>query len=115
MMKYTLAIVLLLISSVATADTLAKDKKRLENLQMELEQKKEALEKQKKAVTAMEKKLECNYNMLQAYNSCEEKHKKNSKEYVGCMEKAQKANAGCMGEDQGNGKAMDKDKGKAKK
>ena len=95
-MKYTLAIVLLLICNMASADNLAKDKKRLENLQMELDQKKEALEKQKEAVKAMEKKLECNYNMLQAYNACEEKHKKESKEYAGCMDKAKKANAGCM-------------------
>lgn len=98
-MKYTLSIltiVLLLISSVSVADNLAKDKKRLDNLQKELELKKEALEKQKEAVQAMEKKLECNYNLLQAYNACEEKHKKDSKEYINCMTKAKKASTGCM-------------------
>ena len=95
-MKYTFLVILLLISSVSLADNLAKDKKRLENLQMELEQKKEALDKQKEAVKAMEKKLECNYNMLQAYNACEEKHKKDSPDYIGCMDKAKKANSGCM-------------------
>ena len=95
-MKYSIAIVLLFISNLCFADNLAKDKKRLENLQTELEQKKEALEKQKEAVKAMEKKLECNYNMLQAYNACEEKHKKDSPDYVNCMNKAKEANSGCM-------------------
>ena len=95
-MKYTLIIGLLLFCSTGLADNLAKDKKRLENMEMELEQKKEALEKQKEAVKAMEKKLECNYNMLQAYNACEEKHKKETPEYASCMEKAKKANSGCM-------------------
>lgn len=97
-MKYTLAIgiSLVLFCSSGLADNLAKDKKRLENLQTELDQKKEALEKQKEAVKAMEKKLECNYNMLQAYNACEEKHKKDPPDYVNCMNKAKEANAGCM-------------------
>lgn len=94
-MKYILAITLLAVSSVTLADNLAKDKKRLENLQMELDQKKEALEKQKEAVKAMEKKLQCNYDLLQAYNQCEENHQKNSDEYVKCMEKAKAANDGC--------------------
>lgn len=96
-MKYTLAILLLAFSSTGVfADALAKDKKRLENMQKELEQKKEALEKQKEAVKAMEKKLECNYNLLQAYNACEENQKKDSPKYLKCMEKAKKANSGCM-------------------
>jgi len=95
-MKYILLIVLLVFSTSGLTDTLAKDKKRLENLETELDQKKEALEKQKEAVKAMEKKLECNYNLLQAYNACEEKNKKESPEYVGCMQKAKEANAGCM-------------------
>lgn len=97
-MKHTLVIgmVLFLFCGNGIADTLTKDKKRLENLQTELEQKKEALEKQKEAVKAMEKKLECNYNMLQAYNACEEKNKKDSPEYSSCMTKAKEANAGCM-------------------
>ena len=86
MKKLTLSIAFLftttIISGLAVADTLAKDKKRLENLQVELEQKKEALQKQKAAVKAMEKKLECNYNLLQSYNQCEEKHQKDSDEYV---------------------------------
>lgn len=99
MMKYTFAIgiAFLLFCSTGMADNLAKDKKRLENLQLQLEQKKEALEKQKEAVKAMEKKLECNYNMLQAYNACEEKHKKDSPDYAKCMKKAKDVNSGCMG------------------
>jgi septal ring factor EnvC (AmiA/AmiB activator) len=96
MMKYLLPFVLVITASAAVADNLAKDKKTLENLQMELEQKQEALDKQKKAVKALEKKLECNYNLLQAYNQCEEKHEKNSEEYPKCMEKAKTSNAGCM-------------------
>lgn len=95
-MKYILTVVLLVISSVSLADNLAKDKKTLENMQKELEQKKEAMEKQKEAVKAMEKKLECNYNLLQSYNMCEEKHKKDSKDYVNCMTKAKEAGKGCM-------------------
>lgn len=95
-MKYILAIVLLAVSTSGLADNLAKDKKRLENMQTELDQKKEALEKQKEAVKAMEKKLECNYNLLQAYNACEEKNKKESPGYVSCMKNAKEANAGCM-------------------
>jgi len=94
-MKYTITLLLLVTSSFAVADNLAKDKKRLENMQLELEQKKEALEKQKEAVKAMEKKLECNYNLLQAYNQCEEKNKKNSDEYSKCMKKAKAANPDC--------------------
>ena len=96
MMKYTIAIALIIFCSTGLADTLAKDKKRLENLETELEQKKEALEKQKEAVKAMEKKLECNYNLLQAYNACEENNKKETPEYASCMEKAKKASDGCM-------------------
>ena len=96
MMKYILPLLLVFIATTAMADNLAKDKKRLENLQMELEQKQEALQKQKKAVKALEKKLECNYNLLQAFNKCEEKHEKNSEEYPKCMEKAKTENAGCM-------------------
>jgi len=96
MMKYILPLFLVLTANTAIADGLAKDKKTLENLQMELEQKQEALDKQKKAVKALEKKLECNYNLLQSYNQCEEKHEKNSEEYLKCMEKAKTSNAGCM-------------------
>ena len=100
MKKLTLSIAFLFttafISGLAVADNLAKDKKRLENLQVELEQKKEALQKQKEAVKAMEKKLECNYNLLQAYNQCEEKHQKDSDEYVSCMEKAKSSSDGCQ-------------------
>lgn len=100
MKKLTLCIAALVFSAwvgeVALADNLAKDKKRLENLQVELEQKKEALKKQKDAVKAMEKKLECNYNLLQAYNQCEEKHKKDSDDYVKCMEKAKSSSDGCQ-------------------
>ena len=95
MMKYILPLLLVIASSTAFADSLAKDKKRLENLQLELEQKQEALDKQKEAVKAMEKKLECNYNLLQAYNQCEEKHEKNSEEYLNCMQKAKTVNTGC--------------------
>ena len=95
-MKYTLAIILILFCGIASADNMAKDQKRLENMQKDLEHKKEALEKQQEAVKAMEKKLECNYNMLQAYNQCEEDHKKNSDEYAGCMKKAKEVNSGCM-------------------
>lgn len=90
-----LAIAALLVSNVAIADSLAKDKKRLENLQVELENKKEALEKQKGAVKTMEKKLECKYNLLQSYNKCEEKHKKDSEQYLNCMEKAKSENGPC--------------------
>ncbi|MCI0505950.1 MAG: hypothetical protein L0Z73_07530 [Gammaproteobacteria bacterium] len=78
------------------ADNTAKDKSRLENLKKELEQKQESLGKQKEAVKALEKKLECNYNLLQAYNQCEEKHEKNSDDYPKCMEKAKTSNAGCL-------------------
>jgi len=80
---------------VALADNLAKDKSRLENMQIELQQKKEALDKQKEAVKAMEKKLECNYNLLQSYNQCEEKNKKDSEEYKKCMQKAKAASPDC--------------------
>ncbi|MGD8560377.1 MAG: hypothetical protein PVF34_07515 [Gammaproteobacteria bacterium] len=90
-----LAFVALIVSNVAVADNLAKDKKRLENLQVELEQKKEALDKQKDAVKAMEKKLECRYNLLQSYNKCEEKHKKGSEDYLNCMQKAKSKNGPC--------------------
>ncbi|WP_455223345.1 hypothetical protein [Kaarinaea lacus] len=96
MMKYILPLVLALTANAAMADSLTKDKKTLKNLQMELEQKQEALDKQKKAVKALEKKLECNYNLLQAYNQCEEKHEKNSEEYIKCMDKAKTTNAGCL-------------------
>jgi len=96
MMKYILPLVLVFTAGAAVADNLSKDKKTLNNLQKELEQKQEALDKQKKAVKALEKKLECNYNLLQAYNQCEEKHEKNSDEYVKCMGKAKNTNAGCM-------------------
>ena len=94
-MKYTLMIVLIIFSGTVMADNLAKDKKRLENLQMELDQKKDALEKSKDAVKAMEKTLECKYNLLQAYTQCEEKHKKDSDEYVQCMSKAKAASSDC--------------------
>ena len=94
-MKYTLAIALLIFCSTGLADNLAKDKKRLENMEVELEQKQEALDKQKEAVKAMEKKLECNYNLLQAYNQCEEKNQKESDEYKKCMQKAKAANSDC--------------------
>jgi hypothetical protein len=82
--------------NTAMADNTAKDQSRLENLKKELEQKQESLDKQKKAVKALEKKLECNYNLLQAYNQCEEKHEKNSDDYLKCMEKAKTSNAGCQ-------------------
>lgn len=82
--------------NAAMADNTAKDKSRLENLKKELEQKQESLGKQKEAVKALEKKLECNYNLLQAYNQCEEKHEKNSDDYPKCMEKAKTSNAGCL-------------------
>lgn len=95
MMKYILPLLFAIASNAAFADSLAKDKKRLENLELELEQKQEALDKQKEAVKAMEKKLECNYNLLQAYNQCEEKHEKNSDEYLNCMKKAKTSNDGC--------------------
>jgi len=95
MMKYILPLLLVIVSNAAFADNLAKDKKRLENLEIELEQKQDALDKQKEAVKAMEKKLECNYNLLQAYNQCEEKHEKNSEDYLNCMQKAKTANEGC--------------------
>jgi uncharacterized membrane-anchored protein YhcB (DUF1043 family) len=95
MMKYILPLMLVVASGNLFADSLAKDKKRLENLQLELEQKTEALDKQKEAVKAMEKKLECNYNLLQAYNQCEEKHEKNSEDYLNCMQKAKTTNDGC--------------------
>lgn len=98
MMKYTLAISisLLLFCNSGMADSLAKDKKRLENLELQLEQKKEAMDKQKEAVKAMEQKLKCNYNKLEAFNACEEKTKKDSPEYIKCMEKAIEASASCM-------------------
>ncbi|WP_455208452.1 hypothetical protein [Kaarinaea lacus] len=96
MIKYILPLLLVITSNAVMADNLAKDKKRLENLEMELEQKQEALDKQKEAVKALEKKLECNYNLLQAYNQCEEKHEKNSDEYLKCMQKAKTTNSGCM-------------------
>lgn len=98
MMKYMLAIsiALLLFCNAGMADSLAKDKKRLENMQMQLDQKKEALDKQKEAVKTMENKLKCNYNKLEAFNACEEKTKKDSPEYMKCMEKAIEANASCM-------------------
>ena len=95
MMKYILPLMLVVASGNLFADSLAKDKKRLENLQLELEQKTEALDKQKEAVKAMEKKLECNYNLLQAYNQCEEKHEKNSEDYLNFMQKAKTTNDGC--------------------
>jgi len=94
-MKYMLIIVFVIVSSVAVADNLAKDKKTLENMQLELDQKKEALDKSKEAVKAMEKKLECKYNLLQAYNQCEEKHQKGTDEYGKCMTKAKEANSDC--------------------
>ena len=95
-MKTTLLFVLLIISSIALADNLAKDKKTLDNMQIELDQKKEALDKSKEAVKAMEKQLKCKYDMLEAYNQCEEKHKrKDSEEYVNCMTKAKEAHSDC--------------------
>ena len=94
-MKTILTIIFLIITSVAVADNLTKDKKTLENMQLELDQKKEALEKSKEAVKAMEKQLECKYNLLQAYNQCEEQHQKNTDEYGKCMEKAKAANSDC--------------------
>lgn len=91
-----ITIVFMVFSVSAVADNLSKDKKRLENLQLELKQKKDALEKQKKDVKAMEKKLECKYNLLQSYNKCEENNKKDSKEYLKCMEKAKSENGACQ-------------------
>ena len=95
-MKIILTLVFVIISSVALADNLAKDKKTLENMQLELDQKKEALEKSKEAVNAMEKQLKCKYDLLEAYNQCEEKHQKNSDEYGKCMMKAKEANSDCQ-------------------
>ncbi|HEY5601974.1 MAG TPA: hypothetical protein VIM41_02595 [Gammaproteobacteria bacterium] len=95
-MKTILPLVLVISVNTAIADNLQKDQQRLDNLQKDLDQKQDALDKQKKAVKALEKKLECNYNLLQAYNLCEEKHKKDSPDYPKCMEKAKTSNAGCQ-------------------
>ena len=74
----------------------ADDEKKLDELLNQIKQQSQTIEMQKKDIEVMEKKLECNYNLLQSYNQCEEKHEKNSDGYVNCMKKAKSDGSACL-------------------
>lgn len=74
----------------------ADDQKKLEELVNQIKEQSETIEMQKKDIEAMEKRLECNYNLLQSYNKCEEKHEKSSDSYVNCMKKAKSDGGSCL-------------------
>ncbi|WP_455202937.1 hypothetical protein [Kaarinaea lacus] len=55
-------------------------------------------EERREEIALMEKKVKCTYDMLKSYESCEEKHEKDSDAFFSCINTAKQNQEACLTE-----------------
>ena len=53
-------------------------------------------EERREEIALMEKKVKCTYDMLKSYESCEEKHEKDSDAFFSCINTAKQNQEACL-------------------
>lgn len=77
-------------------DSAAEVKQQLNNVELQVEIQKQELAKQRRRAALMEKKVDCNWTLLNAYKACEDQYSKASADYLKCTGDAKQAYQHCM-------------------
>jgi hypothetical protein len=72
--------------------------KDLMEVEEQMRERQELNEQQKEAIKKLEVKVQCTYDMVKKYESCEESYDKQSNDYFSCIEQAKRDKELCMGE-----------------
>jgi lipid A disaccharide synthetase len=98
-MKSLLALILLFTAATAVANELGELKQQQQRLQQlldEINQSEQQRQRQKDAMARLQKQLECNWSLIQAYESCEQNHQDDPQQLLQCTQEAKAQAAKCL-------------------
>lgn len=85
-------------ASDATSNELKEQQQKLQQILGEIEKTRESRTEQRALLEKLRKKMQCNWDLIQDYDACGKKYKKQKQEQLSCAQKAKDRAKGCLSE-----------------
>ena len=85
-------------ASDASTNELKEQQQKLQKILGEIEKTRESRAEQKALLEKLNKKMQCNWDLIQNYDACSKKYKEQKKEQLSCAQKAKDRAKGCLSE-----------------